>query len=455
MSAPIIKDIMNLMVNMALPEANVSDESNGCVCDCDLICNEMMDRIEELEEALRKVTHERDHLRSLHNKCIQVQKLSVSNDEVIIVEDKSCKITNHKVPVKTQSAIDFEFGIVLETDYLKYKEDAGRKQGSNYQDNSDSDIIQVAPGITTHNRFQVLGDIEDNANALVDLCSPTSTREFNSTTKSKFKIQARWPRPQQKSKLLSGYNNNYRSTQPSPSYQKNNSLSDSIVTNPSVSNRPSQPVSHVVPIPSTVAHRYPQPLTPTITSPVITNTPLPRRTRRIVAPKPKIYIIGASQGRDLSYHLSNVLSKEIYDICSFIRPGDSLNNVLTRAVDIVNKELLASSDFIVILGGSNDLNSGKLPRFNSSLISDLVNKTNVIFCEIPQRFDVQGLENLVNETNARLSNCISDLGKGVFLRLPTRRDFFTTHGLHYNTRGKQSLVARAANIIHGATNFIM
>lgn len=165
--------------------------------------------------------------------------------------------------------------------------------------------------------------------------------------------------------------------------------------------------------------------------------------------KNKLIVVGDSQCRELAFPLNEVLEKD-YDICVFSKSGAKFNTVTTDLEDIVTKNNLGDNDFLVILGGSNDVIDGELPEncFRLGAIKKLSKLTNIIVSEVPKRFDLPPRFNkLVKNFNIYLNNCLRQSAVHVINLNNFNRRHFSARGLHYSDSGKVRLCDEIRDLI--------
>lgn len=196
-------------------------------------------------------------------------------------------------------------------------------------------------------------------------------------------------------------------------------------------------------------------------------TPLP-------ASKRKVLILGDSQARGLCQLLQKLLGDN-YDIFSYVRPGGRLSFVVRDLSDIIQSESLTKDDFLVILGGSNDLSSLRQSRdpanavkrinFASELsyIRTFMDKVNILVSEIPPRFDFRwssrDIRVLFKSLNGQLSNFFYDNQVDIVSLNNLHRRDFSREGLHYSSLGKSKLakciVKKILNRVNGGQTFLL
>lgn len=130
-----------------------------------------------------------------------------------------------------------------------------------------------------------------------------------------------------------------------------------------------------------------------------------------------------------------------FAVISDIMPGAVFSQVTKYIASECND--YSPNDYVFIQAGTNDIvplqpNSSKRLRIPASLYS-LSNKTNVIFCSIPYRYDTLAhLSTYICETNYYFQYLCS---RSHFKYLDSNnfmsRPLYTKEGLHYNSRGEK------------------
>lgn len=163
----------------------------------------------------------------------------------------------------------------------------------------------------------------------------------------------------------------------------------------------------------------------------------------------KIRLFADSHLRNCALKLKGELDE--LDIKGTIKPNAPLN--------IVTKDILEEcsdankNDFIVIMGGTNDIAKNESNEVVSALKSSLINlmNTNVIVIDVPFRHDLpvfSCVNKAVVDTNIKIKNICKHF-KNVHLLEASKidRTFHTRHGLHLNNKGKDTLCKDICNII--------
>lgn len=167
----------------------------------------------------------------------------------------------------------------------------------------------------------------------------------------------------------------------------------------------------------------------------------------------KIAIVSDSHGRGLSEIINNRCSEEV-EVCGLVSPGATFSQVLSK----IDPELYTDKDYVVLIGGSNDvpLEASSAQNFyeNLSLHLDRLKSTNIILCTLPYRHDhdVQhDIHNKVLTINRYITDLASQHEHIKILDLyMIERHHHSKHGQHFNRRGKLSIAGLILKTIHNA-----
>lgn len=171
----------------------------------------------------------------------------------------------------------------------------------------------------------------------------------------------------------------------------------------------------------------------------------------------KVIILSDSQGHAMAGKMASQLNGKA-EVFSFIRPGCNLGMVLHGVDDILKKEKMGDEDHIVIMGGSNDVESGtatKELKATLKKITAATKKTNVIVVSIPPRYDlpVKYLDT-VNTYNSVIRSFVKN-SSAQFCELDKLNSkCFTNHGLHYSNYGKNFVAKQLAEMIMSKPFFV-
>lgn len=174
-------------------------------------------------------------------------------------------------------------------------------------------------------------------------------------------------------------------------------------------------------------------------------------TRGYAQKNHKIKLYCDSHGRALSSLISENKIGSKCKIEAWVKPSATFAAVTSE----VEKEAaeMTEKDFVVIIGGANDVYRNETIRATSSLKQTLTGlvKTNVIVAGIPRRHDLKDwsiVNKEVREANNRYNNICSSFSNVSFVDLSNfKRELFTSHGLHLNKKGKHELSKIISSIV--------
>lgn len=155
--------------------------------------------------------------------------------------------------------------------------------------------------------------------------------------------------------------------------------------------------------------------------------------------------------------MSSVLSSRLsshYHVTSSVRPNAQLLDIVKEAA--VNTKYFTFSDYVVIIGGTNDVKPNSSSFYQSLQqalphIYNLTKHTNVIFCSVLPRFDDFKLNYSNNLANYFLyQKFLTSPSKNIIFLNTSQldRQCFTRHGLHLNFTGKSKLSLLLARLIN-------
>ncbi|KAJ4437507.1 hypothetical protein ANN_17652 [Periplaneta americana] len=170
--------------------------------------------------------------------------------------------------------------------------------------------------------------------------------------------------------------------------------------------------------------------------------------------KSKVLLLGSSHGRGIANLLKEELGTD-YEICSIVKPSAGPTHVTEDLVKLSSG--FTKRDHIVIVGGpGNSLDRDVSYSVERDLenISKDSSHTNVEVVELFDRYDKPWLHSRVRSMNARLGRALIRPNAShidVIEVCSIKRDDYTSHGLHLNSRGKKKLLHLIANRIKGST----
>lgn len=172
----------------------------------------------------------------------------------------------------------------------------------------------------------------------------------------------------------------------------------------------------------------------------------------------KLLIMSDSHGRNMGEYINLKVDNSKLDVFSVCRPGARLNNVISGIESYSDR--FTKEDYIVIIGGSNDIVSESRSILTNNIrnrLKVISEKTNVILCSLPIRFDRPELNDAVHLCNFELyEGALSNVELLPFNNI--HRRYFTNHGQHLNKAGKFILISRilkaVQNVKCGPNDFL-
>lgn len=175
--------------------------------------------------------------------------------------------------------------------------------------------------------------------------------------------------------------------------------------------------------------------------------------------RPKLQLITDSQGRGIAHHLDNLLGDKL-QVSGFVLPGAPLELILNKASTYMDKSGPLNEDYILLMGGGNNVFSYTKGRQAIKLTKcitlleeklKLFSSSNTILCTIPYRYDLheESFENReIAEANHLIRRIAYHSHKVHLLDLHTlERCYQTTHGFHINRLGKKYVARQIKGII--------
>lgn len=162
-----------------------------------------------------------------------------------------------------------------------------------------------------------------------------------------------------------------------------------------------------------------------------------------------VFVLADSHGRDITGILRNCLPSK-YMTKGMICPGGQLSDIDASSLIYDELSKLNCSDFVIIMGGSNNFSplsdEDSVCCFINSL-EDMILKymnVNCIVANLPYRYDLPEssvINNLVKLANRKINSLCQLYNLNLLDLWTLERRYHTRHGLHLN-RGGKSLVAR-------------
>ena len=138
------------------------------------------------------------------------------------------------------------------------------------------------------------------------------------------------------------------------------------------------------------------------------------------------------------------------EVQGIVKPGADMETIVGTSIKSVKK--LTKKDTVVVWGGTRDIGKNEAAKGLHQLKNfvEQNNQTNFIVIGAPHRYDLD-LKSCVNEEvkvyNRELKECLKTCENIEILEIDSNRDLFTRHGLHLNSKGKDQIAEKIAQII--------
>lgn len=176
--------------------------------------------------------------------------------------------------------------------------------------------------------------------------------------------------------------------------------------------------------------------------------------------KSRVLVVADSQGRDLFRYVRNMFPKDDFQIQIIFKPNATFTQV---TADIRNlSKTYGKTDYVVIIGGSNDALVRKLNLLTVKTVSEILtplNNTNVILFSVPYFEGHKNLAKTVYKINMTLYSGVLTVNKNqsdiIYCDTNTFLDktCFTSAGIHLNHKGKLRLANQLKNSIKMLENY--
>jgi len=169
--------------------------------------------------------------------------------------------------------------------------------------------------------------------------------------------------------------------------------------------------------------------------------------RKVLDRRPKVFVLGDSHARGIAGELLHQAKHRINTI-GYVMPNAGFADIINSAECKINE--LTRADTVIMFGGSNDIEKSKECSNLTLIVNFLENiqNTNVILMEVPVRYDTEArpliCEQIVNY-NKKLHKVTKKYKHVKLIRVTTSRNHFTTHGLHLNHSGKETIAKAILN----------
>ena len=162
--------------------------------------------------------------------------------------------------------------------------------------------------------------------------------------------------------------------------------------------------------------------------------------------KQKLIIIGDSHARKSASELQHNIGSS-FVVSSFIKPGAGMESIVNTMKEDIKK--LKKDDTLIIWGGANDIGKNNSKAALKHLCNFIENnqKVNIIVMSAPPRYDLLPTSCVNSEVlryNKQLGKRVKQFNNVKILETNLERKYFTKHGLHLNSSGKECISQRLA-----------
>lgn len=120
----------------------------------------------------------------------------------------------------------------------------------------------------------------------------------------------------------------------------------------------------------------------------------------------KNQILILSDENDINWQIRKILDLQLYETMSIKKPGALLDQVMEN-IEILTKNF-TFHDFVIIIGGSNDIKNKRIPLFRSICNKlKLCSHTNILFASVPYVENKQNSNRLIYKFNTKLNDFLS------------------------------------------------
>jgi lysophospholipase L1-like esterase len=163
----------------------------------------------------------------------------------------------------------------------------------------------------------------------------------------------------------------------------------------------------------------------------------------------KIVILEDSHTRSLAGRLRDNLSDK-FEIIGYTKPNSNIAALVSNTnQDMVN---LTNKDVLIFMDGTNDIitnNSKNGLRYISQYVNNNT-QTYIVMLTVPHHYDLSyssDVNNEVKKFNRKLRKYIKLNTHVTITDVNQNREYFMTHGLHFNGLGKVVICKQIANVI--------
>lgn len=155
----------------------------------------------------------------------------------------------------------------------------------------------------------------------------------------------------------------------------------------------------------------------------------------------KNQILILSDENNINWQIRKLLDLQLYETMSIKKPGALLDQVMEN-IEILTKNFTLQ-DFVIIIGGSNDIKNKRIPLFRSICNKlKLCSHTNILFASVPYVENKQNCNRHIYKFNTKLNDFLrkfNNYTEGVIRYVETNNEHYKK--FHKDTVAKQILHA--------------
>jgi len=129
-----------------------------------------------------------------------------------------------------------------------------------------------------------------------------------------------------------------------------------------------------------------------------------------------------------------------YEVTSFVKPGATMEEIVNISSESVKS--LSNKDVLIVCGGSNDISRNNTKEALYQLCNFIEKETtvNLVIMRVPLRHDLMSSSCVNKEVlkfNRQIEKKVKSYPNTKLLDLDLHRSYYTTHGQHLNSLGKE------------------
>ena len=160
-------------------------------------------------------------------------------------------------------------------------------------------------------------------------------------------------------------------------------------------------------------------------------------------------MLGDSHARKCAADLQHNLGDD-YEVTSFVKPGATMEEIVNTSSESVKS--LSNKDVLIVWGGSNDISRNNTKEALYQLCNFIEEETtvNLVIMKAPLRHDLMSSSCVNKEVlkfNRQIEKRVKPYPNTKLLDLDLHRSYYTTHGQHLNSLGKELIANKLAILI--------